>query len=71
MQIPLFGHRDHVRIENSFPLEKRSQGWDSTPDPEFLQAAGPKNQGAACLRFPEAKLLQAEAKNDGPNGEAS
>ncbi|KAJ9081996.1 hypothetical protein DSO57_1008953 [Entomophthora muscae] len=60
-----------VRIVNYFPLENRAQGWDLNPDPEFLRATGPKDQGATCLRFPEVKPLQDEANNDGPNGEAS
>ncbi|KAJ9084201.1 hypothetical protein DSO57_1026970 [Entomophthora muscae] len=33
--------RDAVRIDNSFTLETWAQGWDSNPDPESLQAAGP------------------------------
>ncbi|KAJ9083726.1 hypothetical protein DSO57_1031817 [Entomophthora muscae] len=61
----------NVRIDNSFPLETRAQGQDLNPDSESLQAAGPKDQGAACLRFPEVKPPQAEAKNDDPNDEAS
>ncbi|KAJ9062254.1 hypothetical protein DSO57_1012702 [Entomophthora muscae] len=52
-----------VRIDSSFPLETRAQGWDSTPEPESLQAA--------CLRFPGVEPLRAEANNDGPNDEAS
>ncbi|KAJ9074191.1 hypothetical protein DSO57_1008722 [Entomophthora muscae] len=36
-----------------------------------IKAAGPADRGAACLCFPGVKPLQAEAKNDGPNGEAS
>ncbi|KAJ9081050.1 hypothetical protein DSO57_1018671 [Entomophthora muscae] len=60
-----------VRIDNSFTLETWAQGQDLNPDPESLQATGPGDQGAACLRFPGVKPLQAEAKNDGPNGEAS
>ncbi|KAJ9075821.1 hypothetical protein DSO57_1032003 [Entomophthora muscae] len=39
-----------------------AQGRNSNPDPESTQAA--------CLRFPEVELPQAEAKNDGPNDEA-
>ncbi|KAJ9063898.1 hypothetical protein DSO57_1036191 [Entomophthora muscae] len=65
-QIGLF-----VRIVNSFPLETWAQGQDLNPDPESLWATGPKNWGAACLRFPGVGPLQAEAKNDGPNNEAS
>ncbi|KAJ9077914.1 hypothetical protein DSO57_1012079 [Entomophthora muscae] len=60
-----------VRIANPFPLKARAQGQDLNPDHESLQAAGPEDQGAACLRFPGVKPLQAEAKNDGPNGEES
>ncbi|KAJ9089411.1 hypothetical protein DSO57_1013350 [Entomophthora muscae] len=40
-----------VSIDNSFPLEAQAQGRDSNPDPEFLQATSPKDQGATCLRF--------------------
>ncbi|KAJ9051183.1 hypothetical protein DSO57_1007024 [Entomophthora muscae] len=53
------------------PLETQAQGRDSNPDPESLRAAGPENQGATCPRFTGVKLPQAEAKNDGPNGEVS
>ncbi|KAJ9078974.1 hypothetical protein DSO57_1001188 [Entomophthora muscae] len=60
-----------VRINNSFPLETQAQGRDSNPDPKYLQAAGPEDQGATFLSFPGVKLPQAEAKNDGPNGKAS
>ncbi|KAJ9058828.1 hypothetical protein DSO57_1008357 [Entomophthora muscae] len=60
-----------LRIDNSLPLEALAQGRDSNPDPESLQATGPMNQGAACLRFPEVKPPQTEAKNDGLNGKAS
>ncbi|KAJ9049156.1 hypothetical protein DSO57_1027607 [Entomophthora muscae] len=59
------------RIDNSFTLETWSQGWDSNPGPESLWAAGPMDCGAACLYFPDVKPLQAEAKNNGPNGKAS
>ncbi|KAJ9072869.1 hypothetical protein DSO57_1022688 [Entomophthora muscae] len=52
-----------VRTDSSFPLETWAQEWDSNPDPESLQAA--------CPRFPGVEPLQAEAKNDGPNDEAS
>ncbi|KAJ9063327.1 M-phase phosphoprotein 8 [Entomophthora muscae] len=62
---------DGVRIGNSFSLETQDQDWDSNPDPESPQAAGPMDQGATCPRFPEVKLPQAEAKNDGPKGKAS
>ncbi|KAJ9085111.1 hypothetical protein DSO57_1017111 [Entomophthora muscae] len=51
------------RIENSFPLETWAQGSDLNPEPESLRAAFP--------HFPGVKPLQAEAKNDGPNDEAS
>ncbi|KAJ9081217.1 hypothetical protein DSO57_1017061 [Entomophthora muscae] len=34
-------------------------------------ATRPGDQGAACLRFSRVKPPQAEAKNDGPNDEAS
>ncbi|KAJ9082225.1 hypothetical protein DSO57_1006334 [Entomophthora muscae] len=44
---------------------------DLNPDPEFLRAASPKYQGAAYPHCPGVKPLQAEAKNDGPNDEAS
>ncbi|KAJ9051882.1 hypothetical protein DSO57_1000542 [Entomophthora muscae] len=44
---------------------------DFNPDPEFLQAAVPKDQEAACPYFPGVKPLQAEAKNNGLNDEAS
>ncbi|KAJ9058912.1 hypothetical protein DSO57_1007318, partial [Entomophthora muscae] len=60
-----------VRIDNSFTLETWAQEQDSNPDPESLQAAGPGDQGTACPHFPGVKPLQAETKNDGPNGEAS
>ncbi|KAJ9053361.1 hypothetical protein DSO57_1024877 [Entomophthora muscae] len=57
-----------VRIDNSFPLETQAQGCDLSPDPESLWAAGPEDQGAACLQFSGVKPLRAEAKNNGPNG---
>ncbi|KAJ9059465.1 hypothetical protein DSO57_1002042 [Entomophthora muscae] len=59
-----------VRIVNYFPLENQAQGWDLNPDPEFMRATGPKDQGATCPRFPEVKLLQDKANNDGLNSEA-
>ncbi|KAJ9083930.1 hypothetical protein DSO57_1029490 [Entomophthora muscae] len=60
-----------VRIDNSFTLKTWTQGWDSNPDPESPWATRPGDRGAACPRFPGVKPQQAEAKNDGPNGEAS
>ncbi|KAJ9049754.1 hypothetical protein DSO57_1021122 [Entomophthora muscae] len=60
-----------VRIVNSFTLETQAERRYLNPEPKSLQAAGPGDQGAACLRFPGVKPPQAEAKNDGPNGEAS
>ncbi|KAJ9068881.1 hypothetical protein DSO57_1024204 [Entomophthora muscae] len=56
------------RIDNSFTLETRAR---VNPGPKSPQAAGPGDQGAAFLRFPGVEPLQAEAKNDGSNGEAS
>ncbi|KAJ9077047.1 hypothetical protein DSO57_1020310 [Entomophthora muscae] len=50
---------------------KNTPPLDLNPDPESLQAAGPKDQGAACLYFPGVKLPQAEVKNDGTDDEAS
>ncbi|KAJ9087351.1 hypothetical protein DSO57_1034248 [Entomophthora muscae] len=50
-----------LSIDNSFPLETQAQEWDSNPDPGFLQAASPMDQGPACPRFPETEPLQAEA----------
>ncbi|KAJ9068974.1 hypothetical protein DSO57_1023184 [Entomophthora muscae] len=60
-----------VRIENSLTLETWAKGQDYTPELKCLQAARPGDQGAACPRFPRVKPLQAEAKNDGVNGEAT
>ncbi|KAJ9062346.1 hypothetical protein DSO57_1011699 [Entomophthora muscae] len=59
------------RIGNSFTRDTQAQGQDSNPDPESPQATGPGDQGTACPCFPGVKPLQAETKNDGPNGEAS
>ncbi|KAJ9090642.1 hypothetical protein DSO57_1000490 [Entomophthora muscae] len=56
-------------IENSSTLKTQAQGRDLNPDPEFLRAAGPEDQGAACPRFPGVEPPQAEAKDDGPNSE--
>ena len=39
----------------SFPLETQAQEWDSNSDSESSRTAGPKDQGAACPRFPGAK----------------
>ncbi|KAJ9052104.1 hypothetical protein DSO57_1037513 [Entomophthora muscae] len=50
-----------VRIDNSLPQETQAQGWDLNPEPTFLRAAGPMDQGPACLRFFRIELLQAEA----------
>ncbi|KAJ9062842.1 hypothetical protein DSO57_1006290 [Entomophthora muscae] len=50
-----------VRIDNSLPLETRAQGQDLSPEPEFLQAAGPMDQKPVCLRFSDNKPPQAEA----------
>ncbi|KAJ9088050.1 hypothetical protein DSO57_1026976 [Entomophthora muscae] len=60
-QSPNSMHTVIVRIDNSFPLETWAQEWDSTPDPGFLQAANPMDQGPARPRFPETEPLQAEA----------
>ncbi|KAJ9061584.1 hypothetical protein DSO57_1019035 [Entomophthora muscae] len=60
-----------IRIDNSFTLEIQAQGQDLNPDHEFLQTAGPGDQGAACPHFPGVKPLQAEANNHGPNDESS
>ncbi|KAJ9075381.1 hypothetical protein DSO57_1036684 [Entomophthora muscae] len=51
----------HVRIDNSLSWEIQAQGWDSNPEPTFLQTAGPMNQGPACPCFFGIKPLQAEA----------
>ncbi|KAJ9066953.1 hypothetical protein DSO57_1004715 [Entomophthora muscae] len=58
-------------INNSLTLETQAKGWDSNPKPKSPQAAGLGDKEAACLCFPGVKPLQAEAKNDGLNGEAS
>ncbi|KAJ9081620.1 hypothetical protein DSO57_1012736 [Entomophthora muscae] len=58
-------------IENFLPLETQAKGQDLNPDPESPQAAGPEDQGAACLHFPGVEPLQAEAMNNYPNGKAS
>ncbi|KAJ9083124.1 hypothetical protein DSO57_1037878 [Entomophthora muscae] len=60
-----------VRIDNSLTLETWAKGQDLNPEPKYPQAAGPGNQEAACPCFPGVKPQQAEANNDGPNGEAS
>ncbi|KAJ9074288.1 hypothetical protein DSO57_1007978 [Entomophthora muscae] len=66
------GHpRVTFRIEHSSTCDTWAQGQNSNPDPESPQAAGPGDQGTACLCFPGMKPLQAEANNDGPNGEVS
>ncbi|KAJ9087423.1 hypothetical protein DSO57_1033522 [Entomophthora muscae] len=44
-----------------FPLKTQAQEWNLIPDPGFLRAAGPMNQGLTRPRFPETKPLQAEA----------
>ncbi|KAJ9069671.1 hypothetical protein DSO57_1016145 [Entomophthora muscae] len=49
------------RIDNSLPQETQAQGWDSNPEPTFLRAAGPMDQGPARLHFFGIKPLQAEA----------
>ncbi|KAJ9076652.1 hypothetical protein DSO57_1024085 [Entomophthora muscae] len=49
-----------VRIDNSFLLKTQAQEWDLNPDPKSPQTA--------CLHFLEVEPLQAEAKNDGPDG---
>ncbi|KAJ9081448.1 hypothetical protein DSO57_1014532 [Entomophthora muscae] len=49
------------KINNSFPLETRAQDWDSNPDPEFLQATSPMDQGNTHPRFLGTESLQAEA----------
>ncbi|KAJ9078500.1 hypothetical protein DSO57_1006275 [Entomophthora muscae] len=67
----LTNYRLFVRINNFLPLESWAQEQDLSHDLEFLQAAGPKDQGAVCSHFSEAELPQAEAKNDCPKGEAS
>ncbi|KAJ9058360.1 hypothetical protein DSO57_1013026 [Entomophthora muscae] len=57
------------RIDNSLPWEIRAQGWDSNPEPIFLRAVGPMDQGPARLRFFGIKPLQAEtpAKSQSQN----
>ncbi|KAJ9078003.1 hypothetical protein DSO57_1011291 [Entomophthora muscae] len=50
-----------VRIDNSLPLETWAQGQDSTPEPGFLQAAGPMDREPVCPCFAEVKLPQAKA----------
>ncbi|KAJ9048351.1 hypothetical protein DSO57_1035846 [Entomophthora muscae] len=62
---------DGVRIDNSYTLETRAQEQESNPGPEYPQAARPGDQGTTCQSFSGVKPPQAEAKNDGPNGEAS
>ncbi|KAJ9060028.1 hypothetical protein DSO57_1035223 [Entomophthora muscae] len=41
--------------------ETRAQGWDLNPEPLFLQAAGPMDQGPACPCFFGIEPPQAEA----------
>ncbi|KAJ9088808.1 hypothetical protein DSO57_1019530 [Entomophthora muscae] len=48
-------------IDNSLPLGTWAQGWDLNPEPTFLRAAGPMDQGPARLRFFRIEPLQAEA----------
>ncbi|KAJ9070904.1 hypothetical protein DSO57_1002534 [Entomophthora muscae] len=49
-----------VRIDN-FPLETQAQEWDLNPEPGFLRATGPMDQGPVHLCFPGTEPLQAEA----------
>ncbi|KAJ9069054.1 hypothetical protein DSO57_1022329 [Entomophthora muscae] len=49
------------KIDNSLPLETWAQGRDSNPEPTFLRAAGPMDQGPTHPRFFGIKPLQAEA----------
>ncbi|KAJ9076940.1 M-phase phosphoprotein 8 [Entomophthora muscae] len=58
---PLGKEGDVVKIDNSLPQETWAQGWDSNPEPTFLRAVGPMDQGPARLHFFGIKPLQAEA----------
>ncbi|KAJ9090376.1 hypothetical protein DSO57_1003112 [Entomophthora muscae] len=50
-----------LKIDNSLPWETRAQGWDSNPEPIFLRAAGPMDQGPVCPQFFGIEPMQAKA----------
>ncbi|KAJ9070645.1 hypothetical protein DSO57_1005738 [Entomophthora muscae] len=52
---------NHVKIDNSSPLETQARERDLNPGPGSLRAARPMDCWAACLCFLGIKPLQAEA----------
>ncbi|KAJ9082493.1 hypothetical protein DSO57_1004058 [Entomophthora muscae] len=68
---PLGKDGDGVRIVNFLPLKTWAQGWDSNPEPKFLQDAGPMDREPACPRSSEIKPLQAEAPAKSPSQNTS